>query len=278
METGTGMDTDTDMETGEWGRPRVVLSRCLEMAACRYDGGGIRSAVVRLLADHVEYVPVCPEVRIGLGVPRAPIRIEEEGGVQRLVQPSTGRDLTERMTRFGESFAADTAEVDGVLLKSRSPSCGIGDVKIFAGGEPRTDGGTGMFARVLRERFAAVPMQDEARLTDPVALHDWLTRVWASARLRRAGLAGGAGLTELHALYRPLLAQAAGELLRRLDRLMEEVVEEASSSRERRDGFEELEARYRTTFMAAIEYVIDDPRLYPQALRTPPGPTPPSAP
>lgn len=248
-----------------------------------------------MLADHVVYVPVCPEVRIGLGVPRAPIRIEEQGGVQRLMQPSTGLDLTERMTRFGERFAADTAEVDGVLLKSRSPSCGIGDVKIFADGEPRTDGGTGMFARVLRERFAAVAMQDEARLKDPAALHDWLTRVWASARLRRARSAGGAGLAEVHVLYRPLLGRAPAEVLGRMDRVVEEaaglaeemagLAEEAAglaeapaSSTDGPVGFTELAARYRSSFMAAIGDVIDDPRLYPRELRTPRRPTPRSEP
>lgn len=166
-------------------RPRVVLSRCLELAACRYDGGGIRSPVVRMLARYVDYVPVCPEVRIGLGVPRPPIRIERSPSSElRLVQPSTGRDLTERMLGFAESFADETEAVDGILLKSRSPSCGSGDVKIHEGGEIVTADGSGLFARVMRERYPGVAMADEVRLTDPQIRRDWLTRVFQSANDR----------------------------------------------------------------------------------------------
>lgn len=165
-----------------------MLSRCLEMAECRYDGAGIRSPVVRLLARHVEFVPVCPEVRIGLGVPRAPIRIERTSsgdGSLRLVQPSTGRDLTDRMTGFGESFADATEAVDGLLLKSRSPSCGMGDVKIYdERGGLVTGQGWGMFAAVMRARYPDAAMEDEERLKDAAVRRRWLTRVFESARRR----------------------------------------------------------------------------------------------
>ena len=178
-------------------KPRVVLSRCLEIEACRYNGQGIRSSVVRLLDPHVDYVPVCPEVEIGLGVPRDPIRVERAGdgegatldsehGPLRLVQPSTERDLTERMLGFSESFADTTGEVDGLLLKSRSPSCGIQDVKVYAGEAPVTGRGTGLFAAVMRDRYPHTAMEDEGRLTNAEIRHHWLTRVWASARLRAA--------------------------------------------------------------------------------------------
>lgn len=174
-------------------RPRVVLSRCLEMAECRYDGAGIRSPVVRLLARHVEFVPVCPEVRIGLGVPRAPIRVERSSsgdGELRLVQPSTGLDLTDRMTGFGESFADATEAVDGLLLKSRSPSCGLGDVKVYEGGALVTDEGWGMFAAVMRARYPDAPMEDEERLTDAAVRRRWLERVFDNARRRTRAARG----------------------------------------------------------------------------------------
>lgn len=171
----------------------MVLSRCLEVAACRYDGRGVQSEVVRELARWVEYVPVCPEVRIGLGVPRAPIRIERSSsGHERLVQPSTGADLTDRMLGFAGSFVDETAAVDGVLLKSRSPSCGLGDVKVYEGEEPVTAAGSGLFAAVLRERYPGVAMADEARLLDGAFRHEWLTRVFASARRRAARSTRGA--------------------------------------------------------------------------------------
>jgi uncharacterized protein YbbK (DUF523 family) len=91
--------------------PRLVLSRCLELEACRYNAQTIRSGIVRMIEPFVEFVPVCPEVEIGLGVPRDPIRLvtgesgDPDRGGLRLVQPSTGRDLTARMTGFGHGFA-----------------------------------------------------------------------------------------------------------------------------------------------------------------------------
>lgn len=230
-------------------RPRVILSRCLELAACRYDGGEIRSGVVRRLTDHVELVPVCPEVRIGLGVPRAPIQIEEEEGSQRLVQPSTGLDLTDRMMLFGRSFADATRDVDGLLLKSRSPSCGVGDVKIFAGEAPRTTKGTGMFARVMLDRYPHAAVEDEARLEDAVILRVWATRVWASARLRRAVEEGRAGLARFHARYEPVRRRWPAPVRGALDR----VVEEGGGSSVSGDAA----AAYRSLFARALAKTDD---------------------
>ncbi len=242
-------------------KPRVVLSRCLELEACRYNGQGVRSTVVRLLEPHVEYVPVCPEVEIGLGVPRDPIRIERvasgesgsgaaAGGDRaddadglRLVQPSTGRDLTERMAGFGHAFADGLDAVDGLLLKNRSPSCGIGDVKIYAGEAPVTARGRGLFARVMAERFPTAPMEDEGRLMNAELRHHWLTRVYAGARLRAAARAGPAGLVDHHTRHKLVLMAHSPGAQRELGRL---VAEAGSAS-----DFEALLARYRTAFAEA---------------------------
>jgi uncharacterized protein YbgA (DUF1722 family)/uncharacterized protein YbbK (DUF523 family) len=204
-------------------RPRVVLSRCLELEACRYNAQMVRSSVVRLLEAHVEFVPVCPEVEIGLGVPRDPIRLVEGGGASsggdgpgegeagsqglRLVQPSTGRDLTTPMLEFGNRFADGTRDVDGLLLKNRSPSCGIGDVKVYGGVEdaPVTGKDSGMFAGVMRRRFPHAAMEDEGRLTNAEIRHHFLTRVFAHARLREALTRGVAGLVEFHTRYKLVL-------------------------------------------------------------------------
>jgi uncharacterized protein YbbK (DUF523 family) len=231
-------------------RPRVVLSRCLELAECRYDGGGIRSDVVRMLAGEVEFVPVCPEVRIGLGVPRAPIQIEEEGGTQRLVQPSTGRDLTELMAGFGESFADAHPAVDGVLLKSRSPSCGIDDVKIYEGGALREDRGMGMFARVMAARYPHLPMEDEARLEVPAVLESWLERVRMAARWRVAvhrgpSDDGRSGLRALHQDHVLTAERLPAEVRGALDRL----VVEASSSP---SDYDAIARRYRDALLRGM--------------------------
>lgn len=163
-------------------RPRVVVSQCLGFAAVRYDGQVLESRFVDALRDHVEFVQVCPEVGMGLGVPRDPIRIEATAGDIRLVQPSTGRDLTEAMHRFAETFLDGLGEVDGFILKSRSPSCGIRDTKRFRPGaeDPLDDLGAGLFARAILERFPHAAVEDEARLADPGHRNRFLTRLWAA--------------------------------------------------------------------------------------------------
>lgn len=107
-------------------RPRLVLSRCLELDACRYNAVSIRAPLVPALDPWLELVPVCPEVEVGLGVPRDPIRLVREGSGTRLLQPSTGRDLTQEMAAFSDRFLGGLDYVDGFLLKARSPSCGPG--------------------------------------------------------------------------------------------------------------------------------------------------------
>lgn len=252
------------MANGKWedARPRVVLSRCLELAACRYDGAGIPSREVRLLASHVEWVPVCPEVEIGLGVPRAPIRVESSPEGPRLVQPSTGRDLTERMTGFGAGFADGAGEVDGLLLKSRSPSCGHGDVKVYEGGEPVSAEGSGLFAAALRKRYPTVAMIDEARLMEGAQWHHWLTRVFASARLRAAAAGGVEGLRDFHTRYKLVLMAHSVAGQRSLGRLVSEArpgapADVARTVAEYRRGFDRAlrEPASRGGHLNAIQHV-----------------------
>lgn len=147
-------------------KPVLVISECLEFKPCRYNGARIHFDLVSALAPHVECRPVCPEVQVGLGVPRDPIRIVADGEHNRLVQPSTGLDLTKDMESFSASFLSGLDQVDGFILKSRSPSCGTGSVKIFA----RADAGVvvrrgaGLFAATVLERYGDLAVEDEGRL------------------------------------------------------------------------------------------------------------------
>jgi len=138
----------------EHSKPRIVVSRCLGSDVCRYDGEAITFDFVRALEPHVRLVKLCPEVEIGLGTPRPPIQIEIRDGERRLIQPSTGLDLTDRMIAWRETTLDSLAQPDGFILKSRSPTCGIADTKVFsAGGERRLGRGPGMFAEAVLARF-----------------------------------------------------------------------------------------------------------------------------
>ena len=162
-------------------RPRRVgVSACLLGEEVRYDGGHKREAwIAEVLGPRVALVAVCPEVEVGLGVPRPPIGLRSDGaGGVRLVVEETGADITDRMTKYAEErLEALAAEgLDGFILKAHSPSCGIDGVKVD--GVP---GGRGLFAAALLRRFPGLPVEDELRLHDPVVRAEFLRRVLGGA-------------------------------------------------------------------------------------------------
>ena len=169
-------------------RPIVYISKCLGFDHCRYDGQMIENSFIKKLGDYVEFRPVCPEVEIGLGIPRKPIRIVAEDDTYFLYQPATGKDVTQEMEDFVNRFLSDITEVDGFLLKNRSPSCGPQDVKIYPGFEnvSRTFRGSGFFGGEVLERFRGLAIEDEGRLRNFTIREDFLTKLFSFARFREA--------------------------------------------------------------------------------------------
>ncbi|UCC84192.1 MAG: DUF523 and DUF1722 domain-containing protein [Gemmatimonadota bacterium] len=207
----------------DWPKPVVVLSRCLELEPVRYNGQVIPYDFVRELEPWVSYVPVCPEVEIGLGVPRDPIRIVEVEGEARLVQPDTDRDVSEAMRDFSDSFLGSLGEVDGFLLKNRSPSCGLSDVKIFQGFDKSASSrrGSGFFGGAVLERYPGLALEDEGRLRNYRIRDHFLTKLFALARFR-AMRRGGAmrDLVRFQAENKLLLMAYSQKELRVLGRIV----------------------------------------------------------
>lgn len=203
-------------------RPVVVLSQCLELSPCRWDGERIPFPFLARLAPFVELRPVCPEVEIGLGVPRDPIRIIQDGEGGKLLQPATGRDLTRAMRRFAGEFLGGLEDADGFILKSRSPSCGIRDAKLRGPGEGGAvlGKGAGLFAGEVLARFPGLAVEDEARLANLAIRERFLTRLFALAAFRAVReKPSAAGLARFHEANRLLLmargrreAEALGEI------------------------------------------------------------------
>jgi uncharacterized protein YbbK (DUF523 family) len=164
-------------------RPVIVVSQCLGFAAVRYNGAIIHDDFVRRLADAVDIIEVCPEVAIGLGVPRAPIRMQTAANREphtRLVQPAHNRDITADMTTYATRFLEHLPRVDGFILKSRSPSCGLTAVNVFDGDTDNVVATrAGVFAHAVRERFPDIPATDEIALRDVAHRRDFLTRIFA---------------------------------------------------------------------------------------------------
>jgi uncharacterized protein YbgA (DUF1722 family)/uncharacterized protein YbbK (DUF523 family) len=173
--------------------PTVVVSKCLGFAECRWNGVTIPDEFVRQLEPHVTYLPVCPEVEIGLGIPRDPIRVVLVNDEPHLIQPTTGRDVTATMQAFAEAHFAGLKDIDGFILKGRSPSCGIKDVRRYRGterGAASDNKGQGIFGDMVLDRYAHLPIEEEGRLTNFTIREHFLTALFTLADFRTVKTSG----------------------------------------------------------------------------------------
>jgi len=220
---------------------RIGISTCLLGEPVRYDGGHKRDRYLTdTIGEMVEFVPVCPEVELGLGTPRPAIRLQEVGGLVRLLCPDRDEDLTARMDEFARKRIRALAKLglSGYILKSKSPSCGMERVKLYRerGAPLRT--GRGRFAAALMEAITDLPVEEEGRLNDPVLRENFFERVFARKRLDDffAGRWTIGGLVALHTREKATLRAHDPAAYRRLGRL----VADAKTL-----GRRELEAAYR---------------------------------
>jgi uncharacterized protein YbgA (DUF1722 family)/uncharacterized protein YbbK (DUF523 family) len=163
--------------------PSVVVSKCLEFDACRYNGDVISDQTVHNMKNYVRFIPICPEVEIGLGTPREVIRIVSEEDEHRLLQPSSGEDVTDRMNEFSKVFLESLGDVDGFILKNRSPSCGVRDVKVYSGREksPVKEKSAGFFGRAVLEQYGNLAIEEEGRLKNFTIREHFLTKLFILA-------------------------------------------------------------------------------------------------
>jgi len=207
----------------EFPKPTVVVSKCITFEPVRWDGGMIASEFVEKLKPFVNFVPVCPEVEIGLGVPRNPVRIVLVNGENRLLQPSTGLDFTDKMKSFAETFLKSVKDVDGFILKSGSPSSGFKNVKIYPKIEksPSIARGSGFFGKAVLDRFPSLAIEDERRLLNPRIKEHFLTKLFAFADFRRVKKSGTMGqLIRFHSENKYLLTAYNQKELRALGRIV----------------------------------------------------------
>jgi uncharacterized protein YbgA (DUF1722 family)/uncharacterized protein YbbK (DUF523 family) len=170
---------------------RVGVSACLLGAQVRFDGQHKRDAFLAdQLGAFVEWVSVCPELEVGMGVPREPVRLVRGPHARTsMVGVETSTDWTDRMETFAERRASELAKQDirGFVFKSKSPSCGMERVKVHAPGPRRggpTADGTGLFARALMSRLPNLPVEEEGRLGDLGLRESFLERLFAYDRVR----------------------------------------------------------------------------------------------
>lgn len=204
-------------------KPTIVISKCIEFDSCRYNGQMISDHFVSLLKEFITFIPVCPELEVGLGVPRSPIRIVSAAEGQILYQPATGLDITEKMDSFIRSFLDGLGKIDGFLLKHRSPSCGPSHVKVYAGIDSKASNftGRGFFGKAVLERFGYLPIEDEGRLKNFTLREHFLTGIFARARFRSAKAAGKMGdLVDFHTKHKYLFMALNQSRLKTLGKIV----------------------------------------------------------
>jgi uncharacterized protein YbgA (DUF1722 family)/uncharacterized protein YbbK (DUF523 family) len=189
---------------------RIGISACLLGEEVRFDGGHKRDQfLTTILAPHVEFVPVCPEVEMGLGTPRETLRLVRQGGGLRMVTTRTAIDHTEGMNRWSAKRLSELEREDlsGYVLKKDSPSCGMERVKTYGDDGPPTRNGRGLFAAALLASMPLLPVEEEGRLSDATLRENFIERVFAYRRLKElfSGRWTVGGLVAFHTAHKMAL-------------------------------------------------------------------------
>jgi uncharacterized protein YbgA (DUF1722 family)/uncharacterized protein YbbK (DUF523 family) len=227
----------------------VGVSACLLGQRVRWDGGHKQDPFLTgMLGRYVQWVPVCPEVEVGLPVPRDTLRLVRRGGEVRMVMPRLGEDHTEAMRAYAARTSCDLAGRDlcGFVLKKDSPTCGLARVRVYpeSGGPPARDG-RGLFVEELVRQMPHLPMEEEGRLLDPRLRENFVERLFAYRRLKSlfAGRWRLADLVAFHAAHKLLLMAHSPAAYSHLGRLV---------ATAKGQPLEALRQRYADGFMGAL--------------------------
>lgn len=229
-------------------RLRIGVSSCLLGQEVRWDGGHKRARFLTdVLEPFVEWVPVCPEVEVGMGIPRETVRLERHGDDVRMRGTKSSVDHTRAMRAFAARRVRELRALDlsGYVLKRDSPTCGMERVRVYGpAGGPRRDG-RGLFAQVLLDSLPHLPVEEEGRLNDAVLRENWIERVFAYRRLCDlfAGRWSQGALVAFHTAHKLQLMSHSPKAYRELGRLVAE-----GKSRPRG----ELRSLYSDGFMEAL--------------------------
>ena len=171
------------------GRPIVAISSCLLGERVRYDGEHKRDAyITETLSRFVEWRPVCPEVAIGMGVPRPPIRlVGDEACPSALGVEDPDLDVTDALIAYAREMIRELHDISGYIFKSKSPSCGLSDAGLFDAAGLARGFTTGLYAQAIRKSLPHVPVIDEQMLQDGRAQRRFLEQVRVCWRQQNAG-------------------------------------------------------------------------------------------
>jgi uncharacterized protein YbgA (DUF1722 family)/uncharacterized protein YbbK (DUF523 family) len=176
------------------GKIKIGTSSCLLGQKVRYDAGHkLDRYITDTLGQYFEWVPVCPEVEYGLPVPREPMRLVGDPDSPRIITIRTGIDHTEGMLKWteGKLKELEKEELCGFIFKSRSPSSGIGGVKVYTLSGMPSQRGIGLFGRAFMNKFPVIPVIDDGRIHDPGLRENFIERVFVCKRWQEFIKKGG---------------------------------------------------------------------------------------
>ncbi|HAS87714.1 MAG TPA: DUF1722 domain-containing protein [Desulfovibrio sp.] len=213
------------MPDSENGKIRIGIARCLLGEKVRYDGGQKLDRYIRdVLGQFVEWVPVCPEVECGMGVPREAIRLVGELENPRLVGRNSGEDWTDRMQEWGRKKLAELEQenLSGYILKHGSPSGAMGRMKVFGDDGRIYYSGVGIWARMVMDHFPSLPCEDDGRLHDNGIRENFINRIFTFKRWRDVLQDGflPAKLVDFHTRHKMLIMAHNETLYRKMGKLV----------------------------------------------------------
>jgi uncharacterized protein YbgA (DUF1722 family)/uncharacterized protein YbbK (DUF523 family) len=227
---------------------KIGVSSCLLGERVRFDGGHKRDHyLTEVLVQYFKFVPVCPELDVGMGVPRESVQLEGSPESSRMVALCSGEDWTNRMRRYSQHKVRQLARLGlcGYILKKNSPSCGMARVKVYDGSGRPSRAGRGLFAAELLDRLPLIPIEEEGRLNDLRLRENFIERVFAFDRLRQlfAPRVTRGRIVEFHSRHKYLLLAHSPQHYRELSRLVVAIKERPPA---------EFRDFYARQFMAAL--------------------------
>ena len=228
---------------------RIGISACLLGENVRWNGGHARDRYLTdILGAYVEYVPVCPEVECGLGVPRETLRLVGDPDAPRLVTSRTGIDHTDEMLRWARKKVGDLEKEDlcGFIFKRKSPSSGLYNIPVRTSKGMPQKKGQGLFAKMFTTHFPLIPVEEDGRLNDTKLRETFIEQIFTLQRWRTvlAGKKAMGRLVDFHTRHKLLLMSHSPSHYRVMGKLV---------AGGKATPVNELYERYETLLMEALK-------------------------